>query len=202
MNRSSNLVFACFVLVFLAVTTGAQRVGEMGTDKEPIQWRTYTSGVHSQVRQPSSFVVRTEGDFQQYWRQAHRGNAPKDIDWNREMLAVIHMGTLSTSGYSVSVEKIERIRGEIVVSIVERVPSAGQMVAPTLTSPFMIVRIVRTAGAVKFAKRTESGSVTRLPGGVQIIDVGGQTGECRCACGCCRTRREAGHSCKVSESAD
>lgn len=128
-----------------------------GTSQSTV-WRTYSDGALSRIEQPLTRVIRGEAEWDRYWK-LHKGDAravaPKDIDWSREQLVAIHLGTRSTSGYSVMVESVAWPKpNEVLVKYVERTPSPDSMVAQVLTSPFTIIRMQRGSGTVVFQKRT------------------------------------------------
>jgi hypothetical protein len=168
------------------VAVAAVAATQFGLDV--IRYRTHSQGMHSPVERQSFFVLQSEADFQRYW-QLSQGQppqtAPRDIDWNRELLIAVHLGQRRTGGHTVQVASIRRERShELVVDVVERTPPAGQAVAQMLTSPWVLVRMERAAGNFSFRMRMEE---TRLP--INIIGGPPPIGSCVCLCSCCRAQK-------------
>jgi hypothetical protein len=155
-------------------------VGQSGlTNYDSIQWRTYKSGTTGPAPFARELVLQTPGSWQAFYREA-TGNpaafAPADVDWGKELLVAICLGQRPTTGYSVFVESVKRIRpNEILVGYVESTPRRGEAVAEMLTSPWIVIRMNRAAGQILFSKRKVEGR----PGLIQGTPN-------RCGCGCSR----------------
>ncbi|KAA0239808.1 MAG: protease complex subunit PrcB family protein [Armatimonadetes bacterium] len=135
----------------------------------PIQWREYKSGLYGGVPVPRQLVMNTGAQWQRYWSEITGElpqSAPDDISWPQEQLIAIHIGQRPSAGYEVAVESIQTVRpGEIVVRYVEVTPAPGQMVAKVITSPWVVVRMNRAPGVVRFEGRTQPGPIARrIPG--------------------------------------
>lgn len=127
--------------------------------QQPIRWSTYQEGAYGKIKSAETRALMTEGDWQLYWRRL-TGNAstttPRGIDWNTEYLIAISLGERRTGGFQVYVETIERGRtGAPVVRYVELTPGPGEVVAQAITSPYVVVRVARSAGGSPvFSRRT------------------------------------------------
>ncbi len=166
--------------LFIAAIASAQL--KTGLDAV-VNFSTYQEGQNSRITREGQTILQTEGDFQRYWAQltgrpAHE--APRDIDWNTHHLIAINLGLRPTGGYRVTVRSINRVHAnDLVVAWVEHQPARDAMVVQMQTSPFVIIRVPRTAGVFRFSKELANapsggsvggapGSVTTLPGGVKI----------------------------------
>lgn len=131
-----------------------------------IQFDVLRSGEQSQITKEQMIVIQTEGDFQNYWRAA-MGNTdyPRgEINWAKQFLIAVNLGTRNTGGYKVFVQSIERARSaELEVTVVELVPS-GQT-AQVVTSPYEIVRVDRAPGKVTFNRVKRNAPSTGGNGG-------------------------------------
>jgi hypothetical protein len=146
---------------------------------QTINWRTFESGSQSKIEQYETRVLETEGDFQMYWSR-NTGNpphtAPRTVDWNKERLVAINLGTKQSGGYSVAVESVKRVRSsEIEISFAVRSPTKGTPVTQGITSPYTVIRMDRVAGTFTFKKRD---IVVKLP----------DPPKCECGCRSCRGR--------------
>lgn len=138
-----------------------------------INWGTFKSGQHSQVKDPMVRVLNNEAELQSYWAKAmgdSPNSAPAGTNWMKDQLIAIHLGQRNTGGYSVRVESIERTRaGEITVAYTEFTPVKGSQNLQAMTSPWVLTRMERKAGNLVFKKLTRE---ARSP----IVSRG---------CGCC-----------------
>jgi hypothetical protein len=159
-----------------ALSFGA--AAQSGVDPfHPIRWQTYRSGTQSRIGSQSTFVIRSSGAWQNYWAQSTGGSAasaPRDVEFNKEFLVAIHLGTRPTAGYSVVVDSVKRSRpAEVLVRYAELTPDPKRMQAQVLTSPFTIIRVENTSGALAFEKTKR---VDRRDPDVIILQL--------CCCGC------------------
>lgn len=174
--KGAHRLFAVWGLVSLAAGVLAQ----YGTGPlDVVRWSTFKSGTNSRVEGTLTRVLVSEADFQAYWANsmgepAH--TAPRGIDWNKEQLIAIHIGTRNSGGYAVKVQSIKRERtSTLVVEYIETTPAKGSLNTMALTSPWVLVRMDRTAGNPVFRGRVET---ARTP-----ISGGRSCGCCaRCAC--------------------
>lgn len=179
MNRVPAIVAA-------AVLACAGFVVAQTDQTNPIKWRTYSQGAFSNSQKSFTLTIDNSGAWQNYWRDnfGDPSEAPKDIDFNKEQLVAIHLGTRPTGGYKVSVASIQRAKpGEVRVSYVESLPLPGVTVTQAETTPWVIVRMDKPGAKITFSKSTEDG---RFPGGINVIQLGpaGVGGQGGSACGC------------------
>lgn len=133
----------------------------------PVKFDVYQSGQNGNITTEQFQVFQTEGQFQTYWK-ALTGDtsAPRDIKWANEFVIAVNLGTRNSGGYKVFVESIERVRGELVVTVVELTPLG--LTSQALTSPWEIVRVQRTSGNIRFNKvkrQSSSGNLGQGGGG-------------------------------------
>jgi hypothetical protein len=141
---------------FLLLLLAGLALGQGGFGQSSIRWSGFKSGDHSNIRTARTLVINNEAEFQRYWLE-HTGErtAPSsDIRWGQEMLVAIHLGERRSGGFSVRVERVERVRpNEVRVSYVERTPSG--VATTVIISPWEIIRMERVPGQITFAQRVE-----------------------------------------------
>lgn len=164
-------------IVGTLVATGGAQWGQ--SFQTPIKWRTFDSGTTSRIQARSMRVLNNEAEFQTYWAQ-HTGSAadaPKGVEWGKELLIAIHSGVKTSGGYTVYVETMDRpTPNDIVVKFVEVKPPAGSVNITLMTSPWVLVRMERAGGNIRFQGREVTGRIIQSPPP--------QCG-CKCACGRC-----------------
>jgi len=114
-------------------------------------FRTIDKGVQSAIDVRRQVVVRTLPDWTTLWR--HTSDRPlPPVDFGREMVIAVFVGSRPTAGYSVEVTSVEERDGKTVVSYRELAPARDAMTAQILTSPYHIVAVPMSAGEVSFRK--------------------------------------------------
>jgi hypothetical protein len=155
-----NLKAAFLTLVMLSALAGTVSAQAGFGALDTVRWSTFRSGTYSKADQPTNRIINNEAEFQTYWARFHGEapyQAPRGIEWGKELLIAIHLGERSSGGYSVYVQSIKRTRAaEITIEFVEETPAKGGANLTVITSPWTIVRMNRTAGNPVFKKRTET----------------------------------------------
>jgi hypothetical protein len=179
-------------------------LGHAQIDPNVITWRTYKAGSQSKAEDERIVVMDTLADYQQYlikYAPDGAGDA-RDINWNKEELVAIHIGTRNRGGYSVEVSTIAKIKpNEARVFWAELTPARGLATTQAITSPWTIVRLNRPGLRLSFEGRKDEG---RLPGGIKIINLPGYDDECRCCSRCIRAHENwlPWHSVAAGEDAN
>jgi hypothetical protein len=115
-------------------------------------FRTIDKGVQSAIDVRRQVVVRALPDWATLWKQ-HTADSPvPPVDFGREMVIAVFMGSRPTAGYSVEVTSVEERDGKTLVSYRELAPARDAMTAQILTSPYHIVAVPTSAGEVSFRK--------------------------------------------------
>lgn len=157
----------------IAVYAAAQVGGQQWLPQNQVRWSTLQTGIVSKITQPSFQTLSSENDLQNYWRAATGQapqTAPRNIDWLKEKVVVVHLGQRSSGGYSVVVTGIDRNGATATVHASERTPLKGQWVSEMITSPWVMVRVQRDLPQIQLdLKKTEGTQV----GGVTIYQPGG-----------------------------
>jgi hypothetical protein len=113
-------------------------------------FQTVDQGLMSGFEEPRQAVVRTDEDWKALWR-THAPNRPAPpVDFSKQAIVAVFLGSRTTAGYSVSIERIEPHEEGVRVVYQERRPASGDMTAQVLTSPFHIVATATFAGPASF----------------------------------------------------
>lgn len=114
--------------------------------------QTIEQGVQSQVDRARQVAVRTEAEWMELWR-AHAPDRPAPaVDFSRQMVLGVFMGSRPSAGYSVAITNVHPENNTLVVDYHELRPEQGAITAQVVTSPFQIVAVPTFAGDVKFNK--------------------------------------------------
>jgi hypothetical protein len=118
----------------------------------PLAFSTIYRGTQSHIEEPREVVIRTAGEWSELWK-AHAPAAPVPIvNFRREMVVGVFLGTRPTGGYSVEVATIEPKGSETVVTYRVEEPGRDAMVTQALTSPVHLVRLSTRTGDVRFER--------------------------------------------------
>jgi len=115
--------------------------------------RTIEKGEQSRIDDARQAVVRTDAEWAQLWRQ-HAADRPRpQIDFSRETVVAVFMGSRPNAGFNTAIVSATEGGGALVVRYTETKPAPGTVSAQVLTFPYHIVAIPRaTAPDVKFEK--------------------------------------------------
>lgn len=161
---------ARLALVLLLIATTALGWTQRGIN-DGIVWRSYRQGTTSRITQPQNFVIQNQGAFDNYWQQSTGdARAPRDVDFNKELLIAVHLGNRSSGGYRVIIQSVTRVKpGEIKVAYIENEPAPGSFNSAAITSPFEVVRVERANAVGNFIfegrKRSTGGGGNEVPFG-------------------------------------
>lgn len=142
--------------------TRGDRVGDgpqwsLGSEREAEFAATYPyrhySGVDSAVRT----VIRTSGEWSALWATLSR-NGPFDpnppavpaVDFSREMVVFVALGTRSSGGHTIDIVRVERLGDIIEVEVKSTSPGPNCMTTAALTQPTHAMVVPRTSDAVAF----------------------------------------------------
>ena len=110
-------------------------------------------GTQSQIEEAREVTIRTAAEWEALWKEHAPPSArlPR-VDFSKDMVVGVFLGTRPTGGYSVDIVSVESTAGETVVTYRETQPARDLMVIQALSSPVHLVRIPKQAGAVRFVR--------------------------------------------------
>lgn len=101
-------------------------------------FRVIERGGQSRIEDARRVVVRSADQFAALWRQ-HSARPQPAVDFSKESVVGIFLGTRATAGYGVEVVSITRSASGTLVRCVEVAPPADAVTAQVLTFPYVIV---------------------------------------------------------------
>lgn len=115
--------------------------------------RTIEKGDQSNIDSAKQVVVRTDAEWTQLWRQ-HAPDRPQPaIDFSKETVIGLFMGSRPNAGYSTAVVSATEGGGALIVRYTETRPPRDAITAQVITCPYHIAAIPKaTATNVKFEK--------------------------------------------------
>jgi hypothetical protein len=118
----------------------------------PMQMTTLAGDQMSAIDSPRQTVVKTAAEFEALWRAHSPGRPVPAVDFSKNMVVAVFLGSRPSSGYEVQITNVSRDGDALLVTWTERRPGRDQMAAQVMTAPAHLVVVPRFEGAVRFAK--------------------------------------------------
>ncbi len=115
--------------------------------------RTVERGSQSNIDAARQVVIRTAADWTAFWRTHNFDKPAPHVDFEKEMVVGVFMGSRPTAGYSVAITGTVERDGALVVTYTESSPRPGTMAAQVLTFPYFLAAIPKRAETVTFEKQ-------------------------------------------------
>ena len=159
--------------------TGLYVQAEVGTDAqafrpsaEQLIWETLANGTQASGFPSARFeMVQTENQLITLWNRAQtRLLQPPPVpvvDLARETVIGIFLGQRNTGGYGVSVRRVVVEEGELYVDVEVTEPGPGAIVTQAITSPWTLIRVLRTGYQVAWIRDADDGT---LIGAARVLD--------------------------------
>src|SRR5690606_25162826 len=100
---------------------------------------TVAQGDMSEIDTAREAVARTPAEWSALWKSHGGEGAPGAVDFSKQMVAAVFLGTRPTGGYRVDIVSTRRDGETLVVECLERAPGRGDISIQVLTAPFHIV---------------------------------------------------------------
>jgi hypothetical protein len=156
------------VFVFLWLVTCASAAAQ------PAALRSLDAGSQTGITSPRQTAIRTDTEWQALWRE-HAANRPApSVDFTREIVVAVFVGSRPTAGYSVAIVGAAEEGGALRVRYREIPPRPDAMTAQVITFPYAIAAVTRPrTGDVVFeaaplvgGRPQAANTVRRVPNGV------------------------------------
>jgi hypothetical protein len=120
----------------------------------PVAFTTVHRGSDSHIEAARNVTVLTAAQWSALWKEHAPGTPAPRVDFTREMVVGVFLGSRPTGGYSVTIAAVEAKGADLIVTYRVAEPSRDAMVTQALTSPVHLVRIPQQSGAVRFERAT------------------------------------------------
>lgn len=121
--------------------------GWSGDPRNEIEFSDFSSGTFCAIRNRGLVTLDNDAQYQAYWGRLtgqDRQAAPRGVNWWKERVVVVHLGTRPSSGYQLRVVRVERNGNAGIVRAIEQRPVPGSFVNQVETSPYVMLRVPRT----------------------------------------------------------
>ena len=125
----------------------------MSAQATPAPSRTIEKGDQSNIDAARQVLVRTDAEWTALWRQHSPDRAKPKVDFSKEMVVGLFMGSRSNAGFSTAVTTTTAANSALIVKYTETIPAPGAITAQILTFPYHLVAIPKSdVKDVKFEK--------------------------------------------------
>jgi hypothetical protein len=115
--------------------------------------RTIAKGDHTYIGSPREVVIRTPEEWATFWNEHAAERARPDVDFSREMVVGVFLGSKPTAAYSVAIVSTLAKNDALLVQYRVSQPAAGGIRAQVITFPYHLAAIPKSpAKEVKFEK--------------------------------------------------
>jgi len=115
--------------------------------------RTVDKGDISNIDQATQVLVRTPEEWAALWRRHAPQRPMPPVDFSREMVAAVFMGSRPNAGFSTTILTTMEVKGVLVVRYKETTPSRDTVTAQIITAPYHIIAFPKaTITEFKFQK--------------------------------------------------
>ena len=112
--------------------------------------RVLDKGDQSNVDDARQVTARTTAEWSTLWRRHSPDRVQPRVDFERDMVLGVFLGSRATAGFSVEVVSTLVEQGILVVRVRETRPQSDRIVAQVITSPYHLVAVPRHSGDVRF----------------------------------------------------
>ena len=106
----------------------------------------------SAIDSPRQAVIKSAAEFETLWRAHAPGRPVPAVDFAKNIVLAVFLGSRPSSGFAVQITSAERAGDALVVTWTERRPGPDQMAAQVMTAPAHLVTVPQHKGEVRFEK--------------------------------------------------
>jgi hypothetical protein len=114
--------------------------------------RVVEAGDQSNIEEPRQAVARSAAEWGALWRQHDFDRGLPPVDFDKEMVVGVFLGSRLTAGFGVELAGTEMRKGALVVRFREIRPPRDRITAQVLTSPYVLAAVPKHAGEVIFER--------------------------------------------------
>jgi hypothetical protein len=115
--------------------------------------RTIDKGDHTYIVSPRQVVIRTDDELSALWREHIPDRPQPPVDFSREMVVGVFLGSKPTAAYSVAIVSTIEANGVLQVRYRISQPPSGVITAQVISFPYHLAAIRKSsAKEVKFEK--------------------------------------------------
>jgi len=124
------------------------------------KFETIDKGEYCGHESSGEYVIKNVKNWENLWGQIISISFPKpevpEINFEKDMVLGVFVGTIPTGGYSIEISKIVEKDSCLEVYIQGKTPEMGDRVTMALTQPYHLVRTAKTDKEVKYIRENQN----------------------------------------------
>lgn len=133
-----NSFFICIAIVLFSCNS-MKKSNNVTASKNNLFTELFSSDQQGRDEE-ENVIVQNQADLEALFQSVGQETSPS-IDFNKNQVVAIFVGTKNSGGYKVAVEKVVEQEGKIVVYKKIQGPENGSMATMALTYPYTIVAV-------------------------------------------------------------
>ncbi len=125
-----------------------------GENSLPI--RSLARGGFSGIREPEREVIADKKAWEQIWSRHNKSRKPTaalpEVDFEKEMVIAVTMGTKRTGGYAVEIVEVRPADKKLMIAVQQTSPQPRAMTIQALTTPFHFVAVPKSGLKPEFVE--------------------------------------------------
>jgi PrcB C-terminal len=123
--------------------------------------RSLAKGALSRIKEAKQEVIRDAAAWDKFWKQHSVSAASAEkmpvVDFSKEMVIAVTMGTKRTGGYTMEILRVEPTEKSLKIFVKETSPPPGALTIQALTAPFHFIAVPKSDLKLEFVetKRAE-----------------------------------------------
>jgi hypothetical protein len=147
MRAARTVVFLALAVVAVA-PGGTSRAGA----QPPLAMRAVDRGEQSNIDDSRDVVIRSQAEWETLWRQ-HSPDRPRPrVDFDKEMVLGVFLGSRTTSGFAVTIVDVTRTDAGLLARYTVQEPAGDAVTAQVLVFPYHLVAVSSLPGEVRFER--------------------------------------------------
>jgi hypothetical protein len=140
--------------ILLALLVMAMRQGAVPPNAPPNapQIRSIDKGTMSGLSAARQVTVSDRDAWAALWREHAPARPLPEVDFSREVVVGIFLGTRSSAGFTVEIVGRREDGERTIVQYRETTPPPGSITAQVIVSPYHLAALPKRAGAITFEK--------------------------------------------------
>lgn len=130
---------------------------------EELIFERIAEGAQSAAEEQAFILVQDEAELLELWNVAYGAqlNVPPlpDVNFQREAVLAVFAGQKPTGGYGVELRGVELERDDVYVDLLLTEPAEGSMNTQALTSPWLMLRVLRADINAAWFRNPETGEL-------------------------------------------
>ena len=137
--RSALPIHSFLLIFFLMISGGCGQSNETAEEFE-----TIAQGINSDITSKKEEAIRDPNSWSAFW-ESHAGPDSETpfVDFNLEMVLVVHLGTRETRDAQVRITAVEEDMENILVHYEELVPRSGCITRGVTSNPYHFIKFRR-----------------------------------------------------------